>query len=42
VLDDGNAGGEQQRVRGTFAVGGVVDVDPYSAISAPFRKVVSS
>jgi hypothetical protein len=27
VLDDGNTGGQQQRVRGPFAVGGVVDVE---------------
>jgi len=27
VLDDGDAGGEQQRVRGSFSVGDVVDVE---------------
>ncbi len=27
MLDDGNPGGRQQRVRGPFAVGGAVDVE---------------
>jgi hypothetical protein len=27
MLDHGNPGGKQQRVRGPFAVGGVVDVE---------------
>jgi hypothetical protein len=31
MLDDGNAGGEQQRVCGPFAVVGVVDVEPVDA-----------
>lgn len=31
MLDDGNAGGKQQRVRGPFAVGGVVEVERVDA-----------
>lgn len=31
MLDDGNAGGKQQRVRGPLAVGGVVDVERVDA-----------